>query len=271
MRVGRDDVGVLVASCDAYADLWEPFFTLFRRYWPDCPYRVWLGSNFLAPPDPAVEGLAVGEDLDWATGFRAMFERIPCERVIVLLEDYLLTAPADTARIVRLVDRMVERDAACMRLVPVPGAPAADPDFDDAGELPRGSPYRVSLQAAVWDRHALLALVTPGESPWRLEVDGSVRSAELSQPFLSVVDGAEWPLPYFATAVLRGRWMRAAVELCRREGVPVDLSVRPVETRLDELRRRLRPLRWRAGAARARLRGQLRKARRKRAVEPLGR
>lgn len=40
------DVAVVVASCDAYADLWEPFFRLFRRYWPDCPYPVYLGSNF---------------------------------------------------------------------------------------------------------------------------------------------------------------------------------------------------------------------------------
>lgn len=246
----RVDVSVLVASCDWYSDLWHPFFTLFRRYWPDCPYRVFLGANFASYPDPGVEHVHVGEDRDWALGFRAMLKSLPTDLVLVLLEDYLLTAPTDTLRIERLVARMRDRDAACMRLVPVPGAPTADPNFPEAGELPRGMPYRVSLQAAVWEKRALLELLTPGESPWGLEHDGSGRSAALPQPFLSVVQRAPWPLPYFATAVVRGVWLRDAVALCRREGVPVDLSARPIETRRAYAARRLRPLRRRLGAAR---------------------
>jgi hypothetical protein len=257
------NLSVLVASCDAYADLWRPFFTLFRRYWPDCPYPVYLGSNFASHPDPELKHVHIGEDRDWALGFRAMLEAMPTDRVLVLLEDYLLTAPADTARIKRLAGHMRERDAGCLRLVPVPGAPSPDSSSPEVGELPRGMSYRVSLQAAVWDRATLLELVTPGESPWQLEHQGSGRSDVLPQPFLSVVQGAAWPLPYFATAVVRGVWLRDAVALCRSEGVPVDLAARPVG-----IARRLRaaPAEAAAPAARGReeasLRGQRREPRR---------
>jgi len=234
-----DEVAVLIPSCDAYADLWHPFFELFRRYWPDCPYPVYLGSNFLTY-DAGVRPLTVGEDVDWSTGFSEMLRRVPEPHVLVLLEDFLLSAPAETARIGRLLGYMNARAAACIRLMPVPGAPAPAPDFADAGDLQKGVPYRMSLQAAIWRRDLLLALVRPGETPWQLELAGSMRTEALDAPFLSVLRGPQPPLPYFCNAVIRGVWRRDGLALCRREGVSVDLDARRVESRLVYARRRLK-------------------------------
>jgi len=41
----RANCSILIPSCDKYSDLWRPFFTLFWRHWPDCPFPVYLGSN----------------------------------------------------------------------------------------------------------------------------------------------------------------------------------------------------------------------------------
>lgn len=234
------EVAVLVASCDAYCDLWGPFFELFRRYWPDCPYPVYLGSNFLTCARPGVGPLTVGDDVDWSTGFAEMLRRVEEPHVLVLLEDFLLSAPADTARIGRLLGYMTARAAACIRLMPVPGAPAPAPDFGDAGDLPRGMPYRMSLQAAIWRRDVLLGLLRPGESAWQLELDGTSRTEALAAPFLSVLRDRPKPLPYFCNAVIRGVWRRDALALCRREAVHVNLDIRPAESFRVYARRRLK-------------------------------
>lgn len=244
-------VAVLVASSDGYADLWQPFFTLFRRYWPDCPYPVYLGANHRTLDDPSVRSLAVGDDVDWSTGFAEMLRRVHEPYVLVMLEDYLLSSRVDTEAIGRLVRHMAERGAACMRVMPVPGPPAADAAFPEVGEIPKGTPYRLSLQAAVWRRDDLLGLLRPGESPWDLERQGTARTDALDAPFLSVVRERPRPLPYFCTAVWRGVWLRDAVALCRRERVPVDLSARPLESRRGYLKRKARRARdhvreWRA-------------------------
>jgi len=42
-------IAVLVVSCDKYADLWPPFFQLFLRFWPECPFSVYLISNQKGP------------------------------------------------------------------------------------------------------------------------------------------------------------------------------------------------------------------------------
>ena len=36
---------VVVCSCDKYSDLWDPYFELFKKFWADCPYPVFLNTE----------------------------------------------------------------------------------------------------------------------------------------------------------------------------------------------------------------------------------
>ena len=87
---------LLVPSCDRYADVWRPFFALLRRNWPDCPFRVVLGTNHRVCDEPGVETLRIGDDRDWTAGVRAMLDQTASDTVLVMLEDYLLRSRVDT-------------------------------------------------------------------------------------------------------------------------------------------------------------------------------
>ena len=41
----RHQSAVLILSCDKYADIWTTFFAFFFKYWPDCPFTIYLASN----------------------------------------------------------------------------------------------------------------------------------------------------------------------------------------------------------------------------------
>jgi hypothetical protein len=41
----KEDLTILVNSCDAYEDLWYPFFELFRINWPNCKYDIVLNTE----------------------------------------------------------------------------------------------------------------------------------------------------------------------------------------------------------------------------------
>ena len=41
----NNNICVLIMSCDSYEDLWVPFFHFFDKYWPDCPYPIFLATN----------------------------------------------------------------------------------------------------------------------------------------------------------------------------------------------------------------------------------
>jgi len=225
----NNKVAVLISSCDKYQDLWEPFFTLFFRYWQDCPYPVYLGTNHLMYNHPRVKTITAGDDTDWSSDFRRMLERIPQPYVIVMMEDFLPTKSVDTAKIEKLITHMAEKGAGCLRLCTRPDLSCLD--NPEVGEISKGAGYRLSLQAAVWDKQTLLELLREGESAWELEINGTERTNDLNVPFLCVTGDS--PIPYFCTGVTKGKWVREAVELCKKEGIEVDLTVRSVQTPVD--------------------------------------
>ncbi len=221
------EVSVLICSCDRYEDVWRPFFTLLFRYWTDCPWPIYLITNQKQYPDDRVQSLRIGPDHDWSSVFVQALERVPSSRVLVMMEDYLLSGPVDTGRIQRLDNYMVKHNAACMRLRPEPGPDAQCVDDPEIGEISPGQDFRVCLQAAIWDRQVLIQLARPGESAWAFEIVGTQRSLILDRSFYSVMGAPHRsPLPYYCTGVVRGKWMPGAVRLCQKEGIPIDLNSR---------------------------------------------
>jgi hypothetical protein len=117
---------------------------------------------------------------------------------------------------------LITRKGAYLRLAAQPRPTARLAGVANLGVHEPGAPFRVSLQAALWRREALLDLLSPGESAWQFEVSGSERSARIAAPFYStwtaVID--------YVGVILRGRWSPEGLRLCRREGLPVDLAAR---------------------------------------------
>jgi hypothetical protein len=223
------DPTILVVSCDAYADLWLPFFTIFFRQWADCPFRVCLGTNYLRYDDPRVVTLDIGEDLSWASNVALMLARIDTDHVILFLEDFLIEEPVNTRRIQRLVDIAYGERLGCLRLVahpPLAAKPVSDaPGYPDLGVIEPGTPYRVSAQVAIWRKETLRGLLTPGADPWEFEVLASTLSSNLRAPLWGVKQTAI----QYDQVVEKGRWKPKGRRMADEAGVPWDHS-RPVFT-----------------------------------------
>lgn len=217
---------LLIASCDAYSDAWSPFFTLLNRYWPDCPFPTYLISNQQTAEVEGVSTIALGQDQKWASNMLRALDRLPFEQILYFQEDYFLQQPVNNKQIFEVLQFARETGAGFIRLS---GAP--DPDVPHSNSLGLGllSPavkFRVSLQAALWQRKTLVDLLVPGETGWDMEIEGTRRSRSLAEPFFGVhsrrpiIDYCEY------TGILKGKWVPAALRHCKREGVPVDTSRR---------------------------------------------
>lgn len=235
-----ENTSILVVSCDRYRDLWQPFFTLFFRYWPNCPYDVYLCANEIPYEDARVKMILVGPDTSWSSNLKRCLERFPTDYLILFQEDFLFTKVVDSEKIKRFVKYLQARHAACLRLMPFPPADTMSNDEHEVGEISKGVGYRVSLMAAIWDKAVLHNLLIEGESPWDFENHGSRRSDSMEMPFLCIddKDRKAWPIDYFGTAVVQGKWVRQAVKLCVREGIKIDERHRKIESRLSPLRRK---------------------------------
>jgi hypothetical protein len=239
----ESDISVVVVSHDGFADIWPGFFSLLFRFWPDLPYRLHLISNHITFPDHRITALRIGDDVSWSETLGRGLERISSRYVLLMLEDFFLTAPVDTAYIGRLHAAMVAKGAVYLRLHSLPKADVPCPELPDIGTIAKGAPYRTSLQIAFWDRQVLLSLLRRDESAWDFELKGSRRSDRIAEPFLSVCDGVS-AIRYFH-AVWHGKWVPGAVRHFTPLGISFDSSERPLASELS--------LRWQATATRRQL------------------
>lgn len=230
-----NDTVILVTSCDAYADAWPAFFDNFYRYWPDCPYSIYLQTNQLTPVFKGVNVIAIGQDQDWSSNLIETLKRIPAAKVLLLLEDFWIWQPVNTQKMGELSE-LLDKNIASIRLVPKP-APD-EPYLSELGLIRKGSHYRVSFQAGLWRRDVLLQVLLAGESAWEAEMEGSKRSVNVSGDFLSIdrIPAENWPIRYL-NAIIKRKWTPEAVKVAKERGIQLEFKHRKVCNHYDQLRR----------------------------------
>lgn len=223
---------IVVSTCDSYRDAWPPFFTLLERYWPDCPFPVAVvtESKTVAEANPNTRWIHVGADRGWATNLRFALDQLNAKDIIYLQEDYFLQSRVDTPRLLDLIQFAKSHGAGYLRLAGKPEPSELVDDTRGVGIVPPGVKFRCSLQAAWWNVDVLRQLMVDGETGWDMEIWGSERSANLAQPFLALQYPDTALDYYFQTAIFKGKWMPAALRLCRREGIAVDTTARPIQS-----------------------------------------
>ncbi|MDO9000762.1 MAG: hypothetical protein Q7W45_13420 [Bacteroidota bacterium] len=244
------NTAILVLSCDKYADAWRPFFLFFEKYWGDCPFPIYLGTNEKEFKFNNVKQIFSHKNTTWSDELQIILKQIPEKNIILILEDYFIYKQVNTETIIKLLEIMESENAAYLKLAAFPkkydklwphNALTRHPNI---GEIEKESQYRVCLQTAIWNKEILLNLLNPAENPWQFEIEASKRSNLLDNPILCVMadpnqQSVHGPIQYYCTALTAGKWMRGAVKLCKKENIALDLSQRLVETRYEELRRKL--------------------------------
>ncbi|MFH1769747.1 MAG: hypothetical protein ABH833_03730, partial [Parcubacteria group bacterium] len=127
-RTSNQKCAVIISSCDSYNDLWDPFFRLFFKYWPDCPFETYLIANNKEYPNNKISSIRVGEDRGWSDNIRTVLDKINTPYILYLQDDYLLQDSVDTRHMLTLLKYMQEKNVGCLRIFPQPGP---DEEYDN--------------------------------------------------------------------------------------------------------------------------------------------
>jgi hypothetical protein len=248
--VDSRNTALLVLSCDKYRDIWQPFFDFLFRFWNDCPYPIYLGTNEQSFENSRVRTILSGKARDWSNDTISILKQIPERNVIVLLEDYFVYAHPDQQLLERATDLLQTEQATFMRIACFPSDHFVDYAYDEMKSnkefvvTRKEARYRVNLQAGIWNKEKLMKLIVPGESPWAFEIEGSKRSRATDEIYLGIketpgVRHVHGPIPYLCTALSRGVWMRDAIELCEKNNIVLDVGARPVESTAEYRKRKM--------------------------------
>jgi hypothetical protein len=210
----KDDISILINSCDKYSDVWEVFFPLFFKYWPDCPWKIYLGSNEKVYKDPRVNTICVGKDKSWADSALSMINKIPTKNIMFFLDDFFIFWKVNTKKVNHYYNVFTQLDANYMRLRNSPFSNKPVDGYPDLVLREKGEMYRTALDIAFWKKEVFMDLLVSGENPWQMEIEGSKRSCKYDGFYTT----KEWVIER-RNGLEAGKWMRYNLDLIKKEGL----------------------------------------------------
>lgn len=177
---------VVVLTCDKYLDTLRGFAYLFNKYWyHEQPVLVvgYANPTFQLPPNFTF--LSIGQDEGvgkWSNGLIRFLHHKDCPDLFTLfLEDYWLIDPVDTksvataATYMRATNNVLKFDLALERAGSARVLPVGQLGKMKLLESDPHSMYHMSLYIGMWKRDLLKKILIANETPWDVEIAGTVR------------------------------------------------------------------------------------------------
>lgn len=193
---------ILITTSDAYVQLTRGFAHQWNKY---CGLPLTLIWSNIAPPtlpDNFTLLQSAASVRDWSRSLSGALANIPDEFILLGLEDYWLSGPADINALGESAAYLAANNDV-MR-IDLTEDRRAYPHRTRDGYLqaiidPSAVQYLCSTQFSLWRRTFLQSALIPGEIPQHFEVEGSRRVA----PSNPVILGTGWrPIPYAGHGVV---------------------------------------------------------------------
>ncbi len=234
---------VLVNSCDLYEDIWYPFFTLLKKYWPDNPYPIVMNTESKSCEFPGLNITTYHlyskpNEVPWSKRLMAHLEKIETPYVLLLMEDFFIKEPVDQSVIEQCIAWMDENpNIATFDMYMTTHGKVKSEKYPGFSKRKRFSEYKYNTEAAIWRKEDLLKSLREFEDPWVWEFIGNLRSFRTSKEFYVTSDDVRPNFNYYTAAVARGKWNLAVVDpVFKANGIEIDYSVRGYRTEEDGLR-----------------------------------
>lgn len=242
---------ILVNSSDGYNDCWDPFFTLFNKYWPDCKAPIMLNTefksyNFFGLNIKASQvNLGINRRLTWSECLIEAIKKIDTPLILYFQEDYFIEKDVMVETINEFATKMLQDKSIkyigltdCCNYLPFKKWIGDNRLW----EISKNSKYRISTQCGLWDKITLLSYLRPEENAWMFEIFGTKRAKRRDELFLTVnrdLNIKNLIIFYQTTGIIKGKWLATMPTLFARESLEMDFSKRGFYTEQKPIFRKI--------------------------------
>ena len=238
-------VSVIYCTCDNYSDLWDNFFTLFKKYWSDFDGEIVFNTE---SKDYSCSGLnivfpkKVSQATSWSNRLYNSLQVCSYENVMILLDDFYFKAPVKHEMFLESLE-VIEKDAKIVSISyqTQPGTYKTYNNLKGFDYRRHFSLYTMSTSLTLYKREYLLSLLKEGENAWQFEINATFRSWLKRGIFLCKSENAE---DIFVCdggrLVIRGRFERSVKRYFEEvEGLCFSSNRTVMEERTDVVKRKM--------------------------------
>lgn len=233
MENNKDKVSVLILSCDDYEDVWNPFFTLFYKYWK-CPYKVYITTESKKCNIAGVYTINYNYTLNqWTERIRATLKEIPTKYVLMMCEDFFFRKNIRQDVIDKCIYWLdTNNNAAVFNFEKECFNDLLDCDYNEFGLKPNNASYRYSCQPSLWNKEILIKLLdgeNSNKTPWQWELTNAINDYEY-YIFNGDINNLAFDYGYYNAnpmGVRNGKWVaKDVIPLFAKENIAVNYLIR---------------------------------------------
>ncbi len=237
----KDDLTIVVCSCDKNEDVWDLYFKIFDRQWANCKYPIVLNTeskNY--ENDYGVKTLNLyssDENPDWSSRMIKTLQSIESEYVLITLEDHFLCDKVDTERFDELLERMKrDKKISCVSFEYRQFKNKHPKRFMCFERSSVNRIFRINLDTSLWRKDKMLKYLKEGENPWEFELNGTERAIWDFSGYYYTYDSENFVIKYYANDIRKGygifggKWNWRMPELAQEYGYKIDTEKRPLYT-----------------------------------------
>ena len=225
-----ENVALLVISCDKYSDLWDDFFNLKERFWPDCRLKCYLATDSREYSREGVEVIHFGNERNWTKCVRIALQSIESPYVLTMLEDAFVFCNIDNAVVENDISFVISHkvDYLCLEIKRRFEPQKMELFAPNIRVITPHQKYGVDTAAAIWNKEYYLRKLSIVDcSAWQFEIDRcNEASSEKGITGLTLYDDRA-PLNISMEEIVRlGKFNPAAVKNYKKIGYIIDTKER---------------------------------------------
>ena len=218
---------VLIYSCDAYSDVWEPFFKLLFKYW-NCSCKVYLACETKSLRIKGVTALHSTKNT-WTERMHDCLSKVPTDYVICMCEDMFIRREVWQGIIDTCIEWMDADEKIANFNFEKDYSPTEPSRYGKFGRKPNGGYYRKSCQPTLWRKTILLDLLDCQKDPWEWEISSTPDTYDY-YIWTGSEDDLVFEYGYHNNkwfGIQKGKWYAPdVVPLFEKEGIDIDFSKR---------------------------------------------
>ena len=216
---------VYVSSYDGCADLWDTFFSMIDRFWPNCGYPIYLINNEKVYNHEGISVVNTGPEINWFNRTINSLSDLNEKYSMFMLEDYLISKKIENETIDEILSFM-ELNQAFYYQLSVGNTKSREKMRTIVSAK---TSYPISLQPAIWEREKLLLILKQinGKTPWDVE-NYFIKEYQGKKDVINGAYHDTRDILGYKNGVLRGKWIPSTIDYYRKLGILIDTGEREI-------------------------------------------
>jgi hypothetical protein len=210
---------VIIMSCDSYNDCWQPFYTLYNKYFKN-DYKTYIVTE----TKDCQYFNTIKKTGTWTRRLREALEELNSDYVLLLLDDYFIHDKVDLNKIKECLNVIKDTNAIVYNFEM---KYRQGVELDDKYDIQLNNQvYLNSTQPSIWNRQKLIERLDKDQTAWEWEL------TRVNSPYIHLINNDNpiintgYNLSRQAWGIVQGKWSRETKTLFDREGIKVDYEKR---------------------------------------------